>query len=65
MLYEVITGAVQHWRAGNVRMREGLVFGAAGMLGAHAGGRAGALIDGGLLLLLFAGMMLFTATAIV
>ncbi len=56
-------GAVQHWRAGNVRLRTGLVFGVAGMIGAHLGGRAGAVIDGGILLLLFAAMMILTASA--
>lgn len=58
-----ISGAVQHWRAGNVRVREGLVFGIAGMVGAYLGGRMSAFLDGGLLLLLFAAMMLLTATA--
>lgn len=58
-----ISGAVQHWRAGNVRPKEGLYFGIAGMAGAYAGGRASALLDGGLLLLLFAGMMLLTSAA--
>jgi uncharacterized membrane protein YfcA len=55
--------AVQHARAGNVRLRAGLVFGIAGMVGAYLGGRASALLDGGLLLLLFAAMMLLTASA--
>ncbi|MGH0032926.1 MAG: sulfite exporter TauE/SafE family protein [Myxococcota bacterium] len=58
-----LSGCTQHWRAGNVRPREGLLFGAFGMLGAYAGGRASAWLDGGLLLLLFAAMMLLTATA--
>lgn len=58
-----VSGAVQHWRAGNVRPRTGLVFGAAGMAGAYLGGRAGAMIDGGILLLLFAAMMMLTASA--
>jgi uncharacterized membrane protein YfcA len=58
-----ISGAVQHWRAGNVRLREGLVFGIAGMAGAYLGGRSSTLLDGGLLLLLFAAMMLLTAAA--
>lgn len=58
-----ISGTVQHWRAGNVRVETGLVFGAAGSLGAYLGGRAGATLDGGLLLLLFAAMMLLTASA--
>ncbi len=58
-----ISGAVQHARAGNVRPREGLIFGVAGMAGAYLGGRAGVFLDGGLLLLLFAAMMLLTSAA--
>lgn len=58
-----VTGAVQHWRAGNVRLRTALLFGVAGMLGAYAGGRAAVFVDGALLLLLFASMMLLTAGA--
>jgi len=58
-----IAGAVQHWRAGNVELRTGLVFGAAGMAGAYLGGRAGAYLDGALLLLLFASMMVLTSVA--
>ena len=57
------SGAFQHWRAGNVRPKEAMLFGAAGMAGAYVGGRASAFLDGGLLLLLFAAMMLLTATA--
>jgi len=56
------SGAVQHRRAGNVRPKEGMLFGVAGMAGAYTGGRASELLDGGLLLLLFAAMMLLTAT---
>jgi len=58
-----VTGAFQHWRAGNVELRTGLVFGAAGMAGAYAGGRAGAYLDGALLLILFAAMMALTSLA--
>ena len=54
-------GAFRHWRAGNVEVRTGLLFGTAGMAGAYTGGRASAYIDGTLLLLLFAAMMLLTA----
>ena len=54
---------MQHWRAGNVELRTGLVFGAAGMCGAYLGGRAAAFVDGALLLLLFASMMTLTALA--
>ena len=58
-----ISGAVQHWRVGNVRVGTALAFGTAGMAGAYLGGRAGAQIDGRILLLLFAAMMILTATA--
>jgi uncharacterized membrane protein YfcA len=58
-----LAAAVQHWRAGNVHTRAALVFGAAGMTGAYLGGRAGALMDGGVLLLLFASIMVLTALA--
>ena len=58
-----VSGALQHWRAGNLRVRTALVFGTSGMLGAYVGGRAGALLDGGVLLLLFAAMMILTALA--
>lgn len=56
-------GAVQHARVGNVRVREGLLFGLSGMIGAFLGGRVSAFIDGGMLLLLFASMMTVTALA--
>jgi uncharacterized membrane protein YfcA len=59
-----ISGAFQHWRAGNVELRTGLVFGAAGMVGAYLGGRASAFIDGALLLLLFSAMMMLTSAAL-
>lgn len=58
-----IVAAVQHARAGNVRLREGLIFGAAGMVGAYLGGRASVFLDGGFLLLLFAAMMILTSLA--
>lgn len=58
-----LLGAVQHWRAGNVEVRTVLLFGGAGMAGAYLGARAGAFVDGTLLLLLFAAMMILTAAA--
>jgi uncharacterized membrane protein YfcA len=57
------TGAISHARAGRVWWRTGLVFGAAGMAGAYAGGRLGTLIDGTWLLIAFALMMAATAWA--
>lgn len=56
-------GAIHHWRVGNVDFRTGFLFGAAGMTGAYIGGRVGAFLDGTLLLLLFASMMVLTAVA--
>lgn len=58
-----VSGVVQHWRAGHVELRTGVIFGAAGMAGAYAGGRAGAFLDATLLLLLFAAMMVLTSIA--
>jgi len=58
-----IAGVVQHARAGNVEWKTGLVFGAAGMSGAYVGGCVAAWIPAKVLLLLFAGMMLATAIA--
>lgn len=56
-------GSLQYWRAGNVELRTALVFGVAGMCGSYLGGRAGAVLDGSLLLMLFASMMVLTALA--
>lgn len=58
-----IFAAAQHWRAGNVDVRTALLFGAAGMSGAYAGGRIATFLDGSLLLLMFAVMMAITALA--
>lgn len=57
------SGAVQHARAGHVRVRTALWFGVAGMAGAYLGGRAAAHVAPSLLLLLFAAMMVLTALA--
>jgi len=56
-------GAFSHLRSGNVRLRAATVFGSAGMAGAYAGGRVSALIDGQVLLLLFASVMVLAAAA--
>jgi uncharacterized protein len=58
-----LAAAIQHGRAGNIELRTGLVFGAAGMCGAYLGGRAGEFVDAALLMLLFASMMVLTALA--
>jgi len=56
-------GTLSHARAGRVRARTGLLFGAAGMAGAYAGGRVAHFLPARLLLLAFAGMMIATAVA--
>jgi uncharacterized membrane protein YfcA len=58
-------GVIPHARAGRVRWRTGLIFGAAGMTGAYAGGRAAAYIPGTILLAGFALMMLATSIAMI
>jgi uncharacterized membrane protein YfcA len=55
--------ALQHARAGNLRPRVALFFGAAGMAGAYVGARVAAFVDGGVLLVLFAALMGLTALA--
>jgi uncharacterized membrane protein YfcA len=56
-------GAVSHARAGRVQWRTGLIFGAAGMAGAYAGGLLARFIPGTVLLIGFALMMVATAVA--
>jgi uncharacterized membrane protein YfcA len=56
---------IPHARAGRVRWRTGLLFGAAGMVGAYAGGRVAEFISGPVLLVAFSLMMLATAAAMI
>lgn len=56
-------GVVAHARAGRVRWRTGLLFGAAGMLGAFAGGRIAGHLPARGLMLGFATMMVVAALA--
>ncbi|WP_285731880.1 sulfite exporter TauE/SafE family protein [Nocardiopsis sp. ATB16-24] len=60
-----LTGALTHARAGNVRWRTGLIFGAAGMVGAFIGGLAGGHLPGTLLMIAFALMMVATAATMI
>lgn len=60
-----LAALVGHARAGRVRWRTGLIFGAAAMAGAYLGGRLGAYIPGTWLLIGFALMMLATAAAMI
>ena len=55
--------AISHARAGRVRWRTGVIFGAAGMAGAYAGGLLAAYIPGRILMILFGLMMTATAVA--
>lgn len=57
--------AISHARSGRVQWRTGLWFGAAGMVGAYAGGRLAEHLPGGLLLTAFAVMMTATAVAMI
>ena len=56
-------GAIPHARAGRVRWRTGLLFGATAMAGAYGGGRLAQFIPGTWLLAGFGVMMLATAVA--
>ena len=58
-----LVSLLQHARAGRVRWRTGLLFGAAGMVGAFGGGLIGGHLPGPVLMVAFAAMMLATATA--
>ncbi len=58
-----LVGVVQHARRGNVRWREGILFGLFAMVGAFGGGRVAAFLPGWVLLSSFAGMMIVTAVA--
>ena len=60
-----LAALVPHARAGRVRWRTGLLFGAAAMVGAYVGGRLAAFIPGTVLLVAFSLMMLATAVAMI
>ena len=60
-----LVSTVAHARAGNVRWRTGLVFGAAGMAGALLGGLVGGHLPGTLLMVAFALMMVATAVTMI
>ena len=60
-----IFGLIGHARAGRVIWPMGLIFGAAGMVGAFVGGQIGSHLPGALLLTAFAVMMGVTAVAMI
>lgn len=58
-----VVGIIPHARAGRVLWRTGLVFGAAGMAGAFAGGQLSRLFPPRLLMIAFGAMMVVTGIA--
>ncbi len=60
-----LIGAYGHWRAGRVRVAQGLVFGIVGIGGSVAGSALNRRLDGDVLLLAFAGLILVAAWRIV
>ncbi|MGR8919657.1 MAG: sulfite exporter TauE/SafE family protein [Gammaproteobacteria bacterium] len=58
-----LAALLAHSRAGNVYWRTGIVFGLAGMVGAYGGGRVAQYIADAVLLLLFAGVMIGSGSA--
>ncbi|AKU98283.1 putative transmembrane protein [Labilithrix luteola] len=58
-----LAALVPHARMGRVRLRPGLLFGMAGMVGAYGGSRLGAHVPAGVLLASFGALSLATAVA--
>lgn len=58
-----LVAVAQHARKGNVDLRTGAIFGVAGMIGAYLGGVVAGFFPATVLLLLFAGIMVATAVA--
>ncbi|MSO28012.1 MAG: sulfite exporter TauE/SafE family protein [Candidatus Nanopelagicales bacterium] len=58
-------GLIRHARGHRVRWRTGLIFGAAGMVGAFIGGQVGVHLPGAVLMAVFAVMMGVTAIAMI
>jgi uncharacterized membrane protein YfcA len=56
-----LVGALGHWRAGNVNLRQALSFGVVAMVGAYAGARLAVLVSGVVQLTLLAIVMLGAA----
>jgi hypothetical protein len=56
-----MVGAAGHWRAGRVRVRTALAFGAVAMIGAFAGARLAVFLSGAAQLILLAVVMLAAA----
>ena len=58
-----LAGMTAHWRAGRVRLAQGITFGVLGVAGSYAGSMLSASIPPDLLLTLFAVLMLVAAAA--
>ena len=58
-----LTGMAVHWRAGRVRVAQGLTFGVLGVAGSYLGSRLSARVDPYVLLTGFAALMLLAAAA--
>jgi uncharacterized membrane protein YfcA len=58
-----LAGMAAHWRAGRVRVAQGLVFGVLGIAGSYVGTRLSASVDSHVLLTAFAVLMLVAAAA--
>lgn len=56
-----LVGAIGHWRAGNVRLTNALIFGLVTMTGAYGGARASRLLDGREQLLILGAVMAVAA----
>ena len=59
-----LVGALGHWRAGNVNLRQAFSFGIVAMVGAYAGARLAVLVSGVVQLTLLAVVMLGAAMSI-
>lgn len=58
-----LVGMTSHWRAGHVRVAQGVAFGALGVVGSYVGSRLSARVDEDLLLAGFAALLLLAAAA--
>ena len=52
-----LVGAIGHWRAGNIRLSNALLFGLVAMAGSYTGARASAFVDGRVQLLILGVVM--------
>ncbi len=58
-----LAGMTAHWRAGRVRVAQGMTFGALGVAGSYAGSRLAATLDPNALLSAFSALVLVAAVA--